>query len=508
MRNHPAVRGLRDTDRWRDDALPIDHRYQGRRKCREGIPAVAATDRGRLTIMSRLSEALARSTPPSLRQAHSPLGTISPGTVHLPVSLLILAGSTSAGIIRQGAFYPVDAFTVAAISLGLIVTSLVIGTDRGAVLVALGTGASTLWWLFSAMHHGHSDTFLPLGASLMGFLAAFLVVRRLGIPDRQVAAQILAATGAFAAAVGLAASVMRWYPLSMPAQDLWRLSTSLTYSDAAGMLLGITLLIGIALDQRRWISRFDVSLCMAGLVATQSRGAVLGVLVGAFFVPVAAYRAALRPLGAGLAGGLVVVGTSSGSTKHVYAAVALALIILIIGVVRLPLHTPALSRRHNLAMACAAVVAAGVTVAALHTPIQRRVDLGSTSDRITEWHAAFDQWRSSPWIGVGPDVLLHFHAVDGTFAHFAHNEYLQVAADSGLVGEILLLMTAGTVIAAVRREDTLSSCATAALVTFAVAGALDFDWHLAALGLVGGWVAGLSGRPPDATARRKDGRNA
>jgi len=26
-------------------------------------------------------------------------------------------------------------------------------------------------------------------------------------------------------------------------------------------------------------------------------------------------------------------------------------------------------------------------------------------------------------------------------------------------------------------------------------GALDFDWHLAALGLVGGWVAGLAARP-------------
>jgi hypothetical protein len=34
----------------------------------------------------------------------------------------------------------------------------------------------------------------------------------------------------------------------------------------------------------------------------------------------------------------------------------------------------------------------------------------------------------------------------------------------------------------------------AALLAFAVVGALDFDWHLASLGLVGGWVAGLAGR--------------
>jgi O-antigen ligase len=99
---------------------------------------------------------------------------------------------------------------------------------------------------------------------------------------------------------------------------------------------------------------------------------------------------------------------------------------------------------------------------------------------------------------VGPDALLRFHAVDGTFAHFAHNEYLQVLADAGAVGALLLLASAGTVVAAVRREDVLTSCATGALVAFAVAGALDFDWHLAALGVVGGWVTGLAGRPrPD-----------
>ena len=60
---------------------------------------------------------------------------------------------------------------------------------------------------------------------------------------------------------------------------------------------------------------------------------------------------------------------------------------------------------------------------------------------------------------------------------------------------MLLVLTGVCVVRAVRREDIATSCATAALVAFAVAAALDFDWHLAALGLVGGWVAGLAGRP-------------
>jgi len=150
-----------------------------------------------------------------------------------------------------------------------------------------------------------------------------------------------------------------------------------------------------------------------------------------------------------------------------------------------------------LVLAVLAVASVGIAVGAglvLRVPIERRVALGSSEDRGHEWTAAFDQWRSSPLVGVGPDQILYFHAADGNYAHFSHNEYLQILADGGLVGEALLVIAGVCVVRAVRREDVATSCAAAALVAFAVAGALDFDWHLAALGLVGGWVAGLAGR--------------
>jgi len=413
----------------------------------------------------------------------------------LPAAFAVTAGLTAAEIVRQGAFYPADAFVVAVISAGLIVRSSSIGIDRRARSVTLAVAACTMWWFLSAVVHSRAQAFLPLGASMTAFLAAFLVVRRLDAGQRLGAAQALATIGAGAAVIGLAASVMRWFPLAMPAQNLWRLSTSLTYSDAAGMLLGMALLTGIALDQHRWLARVDVSLCMAGLVATQSRGAVLGVLVGACIVPVAAARRALRSILAGLVGGLVVVGTSSGSAHHPLVGVVVGVIIVVASGFRRPRHGRRITRRQVRVTILATAMAVVFAAAALHTPIQRRVELASTSDRITEWHAAFDQWRSSPWIGVGPDRLLTFHAVDGTYAFFAHNEYLQVLAGAGVVGELLLLVVVGSVVVAVRREDTLSSCAVAALAVFAVAGALDFDWHLAALGLVGGWASGLAGRP-------------
>jgi hypothetical protein len=95
---------------------------------------------------------------------------------------------------------------------------------------------------------------------------------------------------------------------------------------------------------------------------------------------------------------------------------------------------------------------------------------------------------------VGPDRPLIFHAADGTLAHFVHNEYLQIAADSGMVGLALLGLAALAVMRTIRRVDVVSSCAAAAFVCWAVAGGLDFDWHLPVVGLLGGWCAGLAAR--------------
>jgi O-antigen ligase len=206
---------------------------------------------------------------------------------------------------------------------------------------------------------------------------------------------------------------------------------------------------------------------------------------------------------------LAVVATSSGGSAQPLATTAVVVAVVLSAVVPRRGHalgtppaatrkSPGTVRRRVVILAALCVAAVGIAVGAgvvLRVPIERRVALGSSEDRSHEWAAAFDQWRSSPVVGVGPDQLLFFHAKDGDFAHFSHNEYLQVLADGGLVGAILLVCAGACVIRAVRREDVATSCAAAALLCFAVVGALDFDWHLAALGLVGGWVAGLTGRP-------------
>ena len=97
----------------------------------------------------------------------------------LPIGFVVVAVVTVVELVRQGAFYPADAFTVGVVSLGLIVASLVVGVDRRGVGVTVAIGACVAWWMVAAQRQGDPRAFLPLGASMLGFLASFLVVRRL-----------------------------------------------------------------------------------------------------------------------------------------------------------------------------------------------------------------------------------------------------------------------------------------------------------------------------------------
>jgi hypothetical protein len=417
---------------------------------------------------------------------------------------------TAIGLWRQGAFYARDALILALASGALIACSLVVGIDRRAIWV-LGSGAGlVLCWLLSAVRMGDVQRFLPLGASMLAFIAAFLTVRQLDQGLRTLSCWLLSGLGAASAAIGLVATVFRSSPWAMPAQHLWRLSTTLTYADAAGLLFAMSLLVALGLDQGRWPARLILALCTAGLVATQARGAVLAVIAGLCLVPLLALRRSAVVLLLGLVAGLCVVATSAGHRHHPLAGLLVLGLLLVASWLDSPSMLDRVPRLPWRAIVPIVSVAAIVGILVLHTSLQRRIQTGSTVDRLVEWRAAFAQWRSQPWLGVGPDRMLRFHAADGDYAHFAHNEYLQIAADAGLLGFSLLLATVASVVRALRRVDLVSSCALGALVAFGLGGALDYSWHLAALGLVGGWAAGLAGsaeRPDSlmASAQRAGG---
>jgi hypothetical protein len=404
----------------------------------------------------------------------------------------VVVGLTVEGVVRKGAFHNTDALVVAVASAGLIVARVVVGIERRNLAVLVPLLALTLWWLASAARHGAPESFLPLGASMLGFGAGFLATASLDAAHRKAAAAAMLGIGAVSAGAGLVAEAFRLFPVAARAQDLWRLSTTLTYANAAGLLLAMALLFGLGLDQRNGWVRLAIFLCVAGLVTTQSRGAVLACLLAATLVPWSQLRSGWISLVVGILVGLVAVATSSGNGARpavVIAAAVGCIVVVLPGLSswrRLSWHQMVTVQAVLLLVTVAALVFTSLA-AAQHGHLSRRLD----QDRTPEWRAAVDQWQSSPALGVGPDKPLVLDPLTDTTTDYAHDEYLQVLAGGGLVGAALLVAVGVGLASLSRRHDVISSCAVAALVAFAVAGALDYDWHLPALGLVGGWAAGL-----------------
>jgi len=416
------------------------------------------------------------------------------------VTVSVLGGLILVEGARQGGFWRPDALVVAVTAfLALMAQVFLSPPGRTSRWVTCGLMALAAAWLVRAFSAGTPASFLPFGASVIAFAAAFVAVRALTGRQQAVAASFVAVVGILGALIGWAGVIWRWYPMAIPTQRLWRLSSTLTYSDAAGMVLAVCLLVALAGGPRPWVSRLAVFLCAGGAIGAQSRGALVALACALLIIPGRQFVTFLVPLVAGVGLGMVAVATSSSTTPVPWLAV-----VVVAGALGSLLWTPHLtiswqretrSRVRYLLVMAFAVVLVALAGIGLHHEIALRISSPSDQDRAVEWSAALHQFVGAPLYGVGPDRLLQFKAADGTYAHFAHNEYLQIAADVGLVGLALLAAIGASLARIIRRVDVLTSCATAALVCWAVAGAFDFDWHLTFVGLLGGWVAGLAAGP-------------
>ena len=428
----------------------------------------------------------------------------------------IVVGMTAAAVYRRGAFYPLDAFGVVLVSLFLVAAALRRDRDGAALAVTFALGGLAVWWLVRAVTAQSVAAFLPFGASILGFLAAFLVIRHLHDEDRSRVVMAVVAIGALSAAAGVTAVLGHWHPLSQLSLRYWVLASTLTYPAGAAALFIIALLAALALDLRTRPVRIAVCLCVAGLISTQSHWDLLALAAGALAIPPRRWLPALWPLATGALGGLAVVACAAGRAPGWLSAVAVAVAVGVATTGRLAgapdptaftapgpaMGTAAVSavgsRRWVVAVGLA-VVALGIvaaTVLPLFGPGPRQpVDQGQT----LAWSSSENSWRSAVLIGVGPPKVITAHEDVDTYPGVVPDGYLTVLAEGGLVGALLLLGAGAAVGAAFVRRDLISSCAAGGAVAFAVAGAVDFDWQLPALALLGGCVAGLASRP-----RRKD----
>ncbi|MGQ0644025.1 MAG: O-antigen ligase family protein [Elusimicrobiota bacterium] len=160
--------------------------------------------------------------------------------------------------------------------------------------------------------------------------------------------------------------------------------------------------------------------------------------------------------------------------------------------------------------AAAFALAAGLAFAAVPASVwETRLEFHDplAFKRLDIWQTALAGIADKPWLGWGPgrfDALYDAHALPqeetavryGFSTRFAHNDYLQAAADVGVPGALILIAGLGLCFAAFKPLDGAEKGQRAALVSAAVFALFNFPMVAPALGLLAAGLLSGEKRPP------------
>jgi hypothetical protein len=413
--------------------------------------------------------------------------------------------AVAAGLLGQGAYYVsvqrlVGLLVAAAAVLALVASPPTRGDARFLVIPALALAA---WAMLDAALLG-----VPIGSAvrlallLLGVVAVVLVCRRLSPEDRDVllfGVTLIGLLVALAGWLGVAGRVSAW---AWEGDGIWRASSTVSYPNAAAAVLvplAVLALARLTDTPRSALPALAAAGLLAGLAATMSRAGALGLAVGLIALawlrgPGRTARAAAGPC----AGALVAVGCLLPSMPAANPPrPALALVGLSVGLT-LAAVSARLSRRSAVTVLVCALLVGGVGAlilggngsdGAVGMVAQSRVNLVSP-DRSGALRAALQLTAAHPLTGTGPgQAELRWRGSDGVirFFGYAHNEYVQSAAELGLVGLTLLailLVALARLLWSARAaapDPAAWAGAVAATAAFAVHSSFDFIWHLPAV---------------------------
>jgi O-antigen ligase len=420
----------------------------------------------------------------------------------------VLLTAVAVGLLRQGAYY-----ASAQLSVGLLLA--------GAVLLALAARPLSMddlrapptplllvlagWMLVAAAAQGWWAAGLRPALLLAGIVAILLVCRRLPVDTRMILVAGVVTVGLAVATVGWVGVAYRISPWGWQSSGLWRAASTLTYPNAmAAALVPLALFVLALLTARKRAAPLGLAATglLIGAGATLSRAGLLALLVGGVMlaallgVRVVAKTSAAPALGAAIA----LAGLAPSMAGSVKPSPALATITLFAGLVA-GAALPRL-RRRAAALAAVAIGACGVAVlASLHWSrlgeaagqvADARGTL-SSAYRIDGLRAALRVLADHPLTGAGPGrTQFHWATPDGPQGtlQYAHNEYVQLAAESGIVAVVLLaaiLLAIARLLRQARAADgSWASRArwagvVAAVVALAVHSGFDFVWHVPAI---------------------------
>jgi hypothetical protein len=448
-------------------------------------------------------------------------------TSQLAGPLLLVA--TTAGLLGQGAHYPsvqrpVGLLIALATVLALVGRPLTRDDLRlPPVVPALALAA---WAILDGALVGGAGAGPAL--LLAGMVAVLLVCRRLRGEDRELLLAGIIGIGLLVALTGWLGVAGRAGSWAFQAQGLWRASSTLTYPNAtAAALAPISLVVLGRLVARPGSVPLALAATglLAGLAATMSRAGALAFVIG--LVVLAGLRglgATARAVAGPVAGAVVALACLLPSLPAADPPQpALALVGLGAGLalaaVTARLGWPTLGLVGGVLVAGIAGLLA--TGSAAQTVAEARVNLASP-DRTGALQAALDLVAKHPLTGTGPgQAKLRWKGTDhGTHLYaYAHNEYLQLAAELGLVGLALLaILLAATAWLLWRARPTGHASGTwagvvAATVAFTVHSGFDFVWHLPAIVLTVTLLVGVvlpvpTTAPADKTIRSRSSKGA
>lgn len=445
---------------------------------------------------------------------------------------LIIVGGLGAAIgfaaLRHGGFYPSQLVTVVAL---VAVAALARATRwrrpvPAPIAVAAGSLALFAAWAGDA------------GTAAVALTTAAALVSAAGLDERHrrvLVAVVLAIAVVVAAScwIGIA---FRVPPLALPSSGLWRAASTLTYANATAAFLVITLLLAVTALPVGIARTAVVAVLVLGLLTTMSRAGAIGLAAAVAVLMLATARdrapstrpARDRPPATSTivaAPPLTVTGSILTSLAPAVPAVVVAGAALLpslpvgsapqpwLAAAGLVAGAAVLAAGHRMRPrhVLAGLVAVAVTAAALLAlvPAARDAATGIAATRFTAVSAeradltrvTLDRFRTAPWTGVGPGNL-DLRYVDHTGARmravFTHDEYLQTAAETGLVGiGLVVAALIALAVGGLGRRTLGGAAAAAAVAGFAVHSAFDFLWHIPVLPLLLAVVATVLITEPD-----------
>jgi hypothetical protein len=404
--------------------------------------------------------------------------------------VLGIGAALAYGALNQGAFYSHQFTTVLWLVGAAGLARAVVW--RRPVPVAIAVAAVALaafagWTLLRAAATGDVSTGFPAAGVACCLAVAAVAVTGTSVESRRVLVVVVLAVAVVVAASSWLGVALHAEPLALQSSGLWRGSSTLTYANTTAALLVIALLVAVGAMPDGLVRTAVVAVLLLGLLSTMSRAGGVGVVV-AFGVLVALRKARLRSLmpvvpavavaGAALLPSLP-VGDPAAPMPAVLGVVGGALVLLLCRRMR-PVHL-------GVGLLAAAVVALAVIAV---VPTARQATAGIVATRFTaESYERADltrvtsaQFRTAPVTGIGPGHL-NLRYIDYTGrpvrAVYTHDEYLQTATETGLVGlAAALAALAAFTVGGFRRRRAEGAVVVAAVAGFAAHSAFDFLWHV------------------------------